>query len=951
MAKNDPASQAPITDTRAKLLPKFTLFFFSRPRLTILLWLLIFSFGIASYTTFLKREGFPQIVIPYSYVTGPYLVNNADKVDKQVAKPLSDIIGKDKDVKNVQTQASANFFNVVVQYHEGANTDAANSRIEQAVAVAHVLPAEAKPEFKTLSPGVTQRGDDILISFYATNGKTSTQELTKKAQAAADYINSSANIPLSRWVKIIDPFVRGTDPATGQPAVSQSTFDAYGARQGQSSNFYRSITIGVKGTKGFDVLTLDKQVLSSLDKLNTSPDFTGFRAERFFSPAPEINSDISNLQQSLLEGLTAVLVISAILIALRASFITVLSMALVITTVLGVLFLIGYSLNVITLFSLVLCLSLIVDDTIIMVEAIDAQRRKHKSARQVVSVATKKISRAMVAATLTAALGFAPLIFVGGILGSFIRAIPITVIISLLVSLIVALTFIPVISRWLLLRPKQLGHEEDSESPAHHSETIIAKTLSRPLLWMRGRRRRQFSLGISAVLIGLAFIMLGGFLFQKVSFDIFAPSKNGDLLTATMTFAPNQTIGQVESTAVRADKIIGDTLGDNFKDASFYSTGSTRQAQLVVHLTPFKKRAPKSPDLASQLNEKFKNFNGALVQVSSNDVGPPAGSFAVRVETPNQKIGYQVANQLKDYLATKELKRPNGKAAHLKDISIGNPDTLTRYNGKPYVSVGAEFDGTDTSTLVILAQNAVRDKFTDKTLAQYGLKKDNLAFDIGFESDNQNSFKTLIYAFPILLVAIFILLFIQFRSLLQPLIIFMAIPFSLFGITAGLWLTHNAFSFFTMLGFFALIGLSLKNTILLTDYANQARRAGHGPADSAAIALQERFRPLIATSFTAIVSLIPLYLSNPFWEGLAVTLMFGLLSSTFLVITIFPYYYLGAEYLRLHISRRGFFKWLGINVVIVGIAVGTDAVPAAVFALLNLGLIIYKIVRRRKSKK
>ena len=261
----------------------------------------------------------------------------------------------------------------------------------------------------------------------------------------------------------------------------------------------------------------------------------------------------------------------------------------------------------------------------------------------------------------------------------------------------------------------------------------------------------------------------------------------------------------------------------------------------------------------------------------------------------------------------------------------------------------ADFNADDTTTLITLAQNAVKSEFSAKKLAHYGLKSSNLVFDLGTQEDFQQSFKAMLFAFPILLVAIYILMAFQFRSMLQPLLIFMAIPFSLFGITAGLWLTHNAFSFFTALGFFALLGLSIKNTILLTDYANQARRAGSNPVEAVAISLQERFRPLIATSITAIVSLIPLYLSNPFWEGLTVTLMFGLLSSTFLVVMVFPYYYLGAEYLRLRISRKAFFKWLAINVAVVGAAVGTDAVPFAAFAILNLLLIIYKIVRRRKK--
>ena len=206
-------------------------------------------------------------------------------------------------------------------------------------------------------------------------------------------------------------------------------------------------------------------------------------------------------------------------------------------------------------------------------------------------------------------------------------------------------------------------------------------------------------------------------------------------------------------------------------------------------------------------------------------------------------------------------------------------------------------------------------------MATYGLSAEALQVDLGQEEENQESFATLALAFPILLGVMFILLAIQFKSLLQPLLIFMAIPFSLFGIALGLDLTENAFSFFAMLGFFALLGLSIKNTILLTDYANQARRSGMSVVDAAAEALKERFRPLFATSVTAVVSLIPLALTSPFWEGLSVVLIFGLLSSTFLVVTVFPYYYLGAEFLRLHIKPWHFFVWLIITAA-VAVAVG-----------------------------
>jgi multidrug efflux pump subunit AcrB len=373
---------------------------------------------------------------------------------------------------------------------------------------------------------------------------------------------------------------------------------------------------------------------------------------------------------------------------------------------------------------------------------------------------------------------------------------------------------------------------------------------------------------------------------------------------------------------------------------------------LTTNLISFKDRDITAPELSKQLETSLNKYvDGAQFKVGPIDVGPPASAFTVRIQTSNTQAAEKLAKDVSAYLKTVELKRVNGTKAHFKSVTISNPDNVTRRDAKLYIQVSGEFDADDTSTLVILAQDSVKKEFNAKKLAAYNLNTSNLVFDIGQEEENQNSFKTLIIAFPLLLLAIYVLLYIQFRSLLQPLLIFMAIPFSFFGITAGLWLTHNAFSFFTMLGFFALIGLSIKNTILLTDYANQAKRAGHGPADSIAIALQERFRPLIATSFVAIVSLIPLYLSNPFWEGLAVTLIFGLLSSTLLVITVFPYYYLGVEYLRMHNSRKGFLKWLALNALVVAVAVklaGKAALPA--FVVLNLILIVLKILKRRGKK-
>lgn len=930
-----------------KLLSKLSLFVFDRSRTAAVIWLCLTVFGVFSYTTFLKREGFPSINIPYSVISGTYFANDASKVDEQVAKPIGDVVLKNSHVKSVQSQAQGTFYVVTVQYKEGTNVNSVNKELESEIKKAQ-LPQQATVKVETPKIGFTERGDDGVVSLYTTKKNVSQAEMVKQGEALATFLKDKHLANLES-VSVVDPFVSGIDPLTGQTATRQTKFDRYGERKDNTNKFYDSVAVGFTQKDGSDVIKLNHAIEDAVHEYNSKHSADSFSAVVSATYAHDITDQIGELQKSMFEGLLAVLIIGSLVIAIRASLITILAMITVLSITLGVLFVAGYSLNTITLFSLILCMGLIVDDTIIMVEALDAQRRKRKDPRETVQVATRKVSRAMVAATSTAALSFAPLLFVGGILGSFIRAIPVTVITSLVVSLLVALIFIPLFARYLLLGKKQMGADNVNE-PAAGIEAKIAEFICKPMLWARNKKKRLFGVGTTAVLIGLAFVIAAMFLFQKVTFNIFPPSKDSNGLSVTMTFDQGNTIAEAEKTSDRATDIISDTLGSNFKTASYYANASDQKAMMTVYITPYDQREVTAPQLVDTLNAKFKNFDGAHVKVGQLDVGPPASAFTVRIETADREKAMKLAKSMQAYLQDRKLTRPSGEKATITETSISDPGTVSRNEGKQYVEVTANFDGTDTTTLVTLAQKAVDDEYTESKLnSQFGLDKDTIKYDFGQEEENQDSFKALALAFPILLFVIYLLLAVQFRSLAQPLLIFMALPFSLFGITLGLYLTDNAFSFFAMLGFFALIGLSIKNTILLTDYANQLRRTGDSAIDAAVGALAERFRPLIATSLTAVVSLIPLALSSPFWEGLAVVLISGLLSSTFLVLTVFPYYYLGAEYLRLRISRKAVFLWIALTVVLV-VALSKASAIAAAFSPI-IALLICIIWGRYKRKK
>src|SRR5688572_12281052 len=170
-----------------KLLPKLSLFMFNHSRTVALVWLALTVFGIFSYTTFLKREGFPSVDVPFSVVNGTYFVNNPAKVDSDVAKPIGKIVLEDERVSVVRSTSHGNFYAVVIQYEEGTNAATAGNEIKSKIEDAGVLPKQANMNFTTPKFGFTERGDDAVISLFSEDKKT-TAELAAEGQNLAKFI-------------------------------------------------------------------------------------------------------------------------------------------------------------------------------------------------------------------------------------------------------------------------------------------------------------------------------------------------------------------------------------------------------------------------------------------------------------------------------------------------------------------------------------------------------------------------------------------------------------------------------------------------------------------------------------------------------------------------------------------------------------------------------------------
>ncbi len=873
------------------MLVKFVKAFASRPRQSLALLLVIVAFGISAFAYLLPREGFPSVDVPIAVAAGGYFVDDADQVDADVAGPVADAALARPEVASVQSFARASSFSVIANLESGVTSVDGAAVLDEVVADLD-LPPEAQVFTQSIDAAkFLDDGYDLLIGVYG-SPDTTAEEL----EAAANAIVGGIAHPDIESAQVEDLFDSGVNPETGEEVTVETDFNQL---TGPDNVFRPSIAIGVKANDGVDAFGIREATDEALAGASADlPD--GFDAVVAIDFATIVGQQISSLQRNVLTGLAVVAAIALALISWRASVITSLFIVTVLAASVGALFLVGISINTISLFALILALGLFVDDAIVITEAVDAFRSEGDDDLTVVDRAISRVGTASISGTLTTILVFAPMLLIGGILGGFIRILPITVIIALGTSLLLSLIFIPVLSRFVLLRAPR------ANGPLNRAEAWLGRKVS-SLPALTGRK------GIVAAVAGFAlsvvFFAVGvGVFAPRVGFNIFPPGKDSINIGLEVTYPPGTTIDEAKALALSVNQDAADVLGDELETGYLY-LGDANSAIAQYTLTPIGGR-PTVHQLVDDLDPIADSHPEARVRFTVISGGPPEALFPFTMQVYGDDIDTLTAagQAMRADLDGRELELGTGETFRVVETEIAHTEIVARNDGRRLIEVRARFDDDSVSSTTAAAQDYMESTYGPDELAALGLGGDALGFDFGLETDNQESFSSLPIAFLVALGLMLVLLVVQFRSTVQWLLVFLAIPFSFFGVFGGLLLTDNPISFFVMLGLIGLIGIAVNNTILLVDFANQERDAGHDRKQAIERAVQQRFRPLVATTLTTVGGLLPLALSDPFWEGLAFTIIFGLLSSTFLVLLSFPYYYLAVEALRDRVRtpwRRG----------------------------------------------
>ena len=768
----------------------------------------------------------------------------------------------------------------------------------------------------------------------------------------------------------------------------------------EEEDYRDSITIQIKKKMGANIVEIADTVKAEVAK---------FKKEQL-PPAVEVlitndwskfvRQDIRILGRSALQTIAIIFVVLFLALGRKEAMMVGFSIPLIFLLAFIGLNLAGETLNGIVLFSLILSLGLIVDTSIVIMEGIhEGVKEKGLSGRDAALLAVHTFKAPLIAGTLTTISVFIPMMLMSGIMGEFIKHIPITVIITLTASLFVAIFILSAIAA-RVFRDYQKTEKRDKKPLLEKFVTplrawYLAKI--REILNSKKKRRGVVVGILLTFFVTLAFPFIGILKVQMF------PEVDLDFFMVNVELPVGATLEETARVTEKVEKLIPDLSEvENFVSivggigTSFvlHSSGfaATNRAQITVNLSEVDARKIKSYEIAEMLREKVKPITGAKVEIEELSAGPPSGA-PVEIRVKGEEVGQ--LEQVAEMLAT-ELEKVPGTRNVSSDVEHGTGefhfklkrDRLNFY-GISAVAVAAELraavfgndsvkilrGGEETPIVVALdfrSEECRSDKFTQilekrdrltlcrnnpsdisqirnllistprgtvpvselaeielhpaitiirhrdtdtvvnvhayveegvlpvEVLKQFQQNSasyesqipDGVSLEFGGETEDiDESFASLFRAMGVGIFLIALILVLQFNSFRQPFIILFTLPLALIGVFAGLALIGRNLSFPGFIGIVALSGVVVNDAIVLIDRINKNIRKGLPKIEAIIRSGGERLQPIILTTITTSLGVLPLAFANELWADLAWSIAFGISFATVLTLVMVPIFY------------------------------------------------------------
>jgi len=799
-----------------------------------------------------------------------------------------------------------------------------------------------------------------------------------------------------------------------------------------------AMVINVERTKSEDLLSLVDEVRQYAAGKELGD---GYRMMLWNDTSRDVRDRLALLLRNGAGGLALVFLVLAMFLELRLAFWVALGIPISILGAGAALALGGQTLNMLSLFSFLIALGIVVDDAIVIGENIYSHRQMGKSLHQAAVDGAMEVLPSVSASIVTTVIAFMPMFFVSGVMGKFMAVIPFAVIAMLLISLWESTFVLPShlahshngFFRFLSvvlypLRPVGIVLGWLSDRASRLMETVNEKVYM-PVLKF-GLHNPAFPIATALMLaMGTAGMIRGG-----VVKSILFPKSDNNFLQASVVFPDGTPESDTVEAIRRMDQAIRDVSREiaeersentgiataklypgsdekltgpvrltyrevgtvtNTQNAAGGGGSGSHVGQIFAELYDTTIREKHSDEIIARWRERVGEIAG-VEKVNYGTIGVGPGGKAIEfkvlsdsddfdqllaaVEETKDKLAefdgvFDIADdntpgkwefqfKVKDnalatgitatdlgetvrntYFGAEAMRLQRGRhevklmvrypederksLVNFRELQIRGADgkdrpitevadvdlergfsEVNRVDQLRSVTITADLDESTANADLIIG--SLKDSFVPDLLAKYpGV---SLRWE-GQAEQSRESVDSLLIGFGVAIVCMYVLLVLQFRSYMQPLLILAIVPFGMIGAVWGHALLGLPLTLFSMFGLVALSGVVVNDSIVLIDFINSRVRAGMPHIDALLQAGNRRFRPILLTSMTTIAGLLPLLLEKSFQAQLlipmATSLAFGLMLATSLVLLLIPVLYL--LYLNAHAALASVARSVGLT--------------------------------------
>lgn len=740
------------------------------------------------------------------------------------------------------------------------------------------------------------------------------------------------------------------------------------------------VRMQVTKQSGKNTVAVAAAMRDEIDRINAS--MPGIRLLILDDSSTYIEDSIASVRDAALLGAVfVVVVIFAFLRNVRSTLIIGISIPISIIGTFALLYFTGYTLNTMTFGGLALGVGMIVDASIVVLENAFRHMEEKKKDRFTAAIeGSEEVWSAILASILTHVAVFVPLLFLSGVSNIMFKQLAVVVMFSLLMSLFVAVTIVPVLCSRLLVLPKPLDQRRGVTGR-------MFTATERALAWLdnlyRGTLDKALHHRPTVIAGGAALFLVALLLLPTIPFELMPETDEGQV-RVDVELPVGTRIERTEAIVLRLEQMIEKLVPEKIDLMSSaggggWMGGSTHRGDLTIRLVPKDDRKRSSDEIAMALRRELSGLPGVIIRtrasggnrqmtrmlsggggdsrlsfeirghdledaralgvrakavldrtpgVADSRIGREEGRPELAVRVDRQKAALlglglaEVANTIQTNIqgTTAAYYRERGfeypivvrLRAEDRERSVSVDDVrVTNAAGQVVQAKNLIDIGTQLGPVQIERKNQERILYVNaelETALSEAMERVNAqvpqmnvprGFSVGFgaEAEEQaKAFNQLQMVLILAIVLVYAVMASQYESLRDPFIILFSIPLAAIGVVAALKLTSTPFSMQAYIGVIMLAGIVVSNAILLVDYTNTLRRRdGMTVRPALMLAGRTRLRPILMTTMTTVLGLVPMSLGigegSELQAPLARVVIGGLLTSTLITLVFVPAMY------------------------------------------------------------